>query len=494
MTAIGVSFPAAIDMNSSVIQGCFPNGFRAPVPPRPAPMPQPVAQRATMPRGAVFPPLRPVVPQRQQNQPVIQRFGAGTAMRLPDAMQTAASRSIGHPLQPAVRQMMESLFRTSFADVRVHVGPHVTAIGATSYTQGSNIHFAPGQYGPEHGAGRQRLAYELAHVVQQKAGRVRNPFGSGLAIVQDPRLEAEARQFAQRAAMAPVAQPLKSHATAFAEEHELGLGQVTRESVSGYVGNEGNGIKFRRGLLKAWNWKQAGVNRIPLPESLRPKQSMEFESTFDFSAHDSDADDEMDIESTITKLRLRQITVHRKARKVQMAVLKVDQAIRVLRQAVKRNEISKTLPLGVQIGEHTLELTSPYGNDVYAVPLKTKATGELAWASQMADFSWEKLADNLAEIAPDEIDGIRIRYRILESFQGKNPQDLTSEEAEAIAAIACDFMKGSGGGSYYVAKALKAAKKSTFREMFSGTKPHYRPAASGGRAKVAWRTAKLKEK
>jgi hypothetical protein len=202
MTAIGVSFPAAIDMNSSVIQGCFPNGFRAPVPPRPAPMPPPVAQRATMPRGAVFPPPRPVVPQQQQNQPVIQRFGAGTAMRLPDAMQTAASRSIGQPLQPAVRQMMESLFRTSFADVRVHVGPHVSAIGATSYTQGSNIHFAPGQYAPEHGVGRQKLAYELAHVVQQRAGRARNPFGGGVALVQDARLETEAQQFAHRQASA----------------------------------------------------------------------------------------------------------------------------------------------------------------------------------------------------------------------------------------------------------------------------------------------------
>jgi hypothetical protein len=203
MTAIGVSFPAAIDMNSSVIQGCFPNGFRQPVPLRPGPMPPPVAQRATMQRGAVFPPVRPVVPQRQQNQPVIQRFGAGTAMRLPDAMASAANRSIGQPLQPAVRQMMESLFRTSFADVRVHVGPHVSAIGATSYTQGSNIHFAPGQYDPEHGPGRQRLAYELAHVVQQKSGRVRNPFVGGVAVVHDAGLEAEAQRFARGAAMAP---------------------------------------------------------------------------------------------------------------------------------------------------------------------------------------------------------------------------------------------------------------------------------------------------
>jgi hypothetical protein len=100
--------------------------------------------------------------------------------------------------------MMESLFRTSFADVRVHVGPHVTAIGATSYTQGTNIHFAPGQYAPENGVGRQRLAHELAHVVQQRLGRVRNPFSGGVAVVHDAGLEAEAQRFARGAAMAPL--------------------------------------------------------------------------------------------------------------------------------------------------------------------------------------------------------------------------------------------------------------------------------------------------
>jgi hypothetical protein len=200
MAAIGVSFLPAIAMNSSVIQGCFPNGFRQPAP-RLAPMPPPVAQRATMPRGAAFPPPRTVAPRQQPQQPVVQRFGAGTAMRLPDGMATAANRSIGQPLQPAVRQMMESLFHTSFDDVRVHVGPHVAAIGATSYTQGSNIHFAPGQYTPENGPGRQRLAYELAHVVQQRAGRVHNPFGSGVAIVYDAHLEAEAARVG--AALAP---------------------------------------------------------------------------------------------------------------------------------------------------------------------------------------------------------------------------------------------------------------------------------------------------
>ena len=45
---------------------------------------------------------------------------------------------------------------------------------------------------PETIQGQQLLGHELAHVVQQRAGRARNPLGSGLAVVQDRALEAEA--------------------------------------------------------------------------------------------------------------------------------------------------------------------------------------------------------------------------------------------------------------------------------------------------------------
>jgi len=67
-----------------------------------------------------------------------------------------------------------------------------------AFTHGSNIHFAPGQYDPSSARGQQILGHELAHVVQQRTGRVRNPFGTGLAVVQDPALEAEAEQTSRR--------------------------------------------------------------------------------------------------------------------------------------------------------------------------------------------------------------------------------------------------------------------------------------------------------
>lgn len=113
----------------------------------------------------------------------------------------------GQPLPADVRQRMESALGQRFDQVRVHVGPHVQAVGALAFTQGSNIHFAPGQYNPSTPQGRQMLAHELAHVVQQRSGRVQNPFGSGVAVVQDQRLEAEAERMAQRVTLQSAAQP-----------------------------------------------------------------------------------------------------------------------------------------------------------------------------------------------------------------------------------------------------------------------------------------------
>ena len=84
--------------------------------------------------------------------------------------------------------------------MRVHSGPQASAIGALAFTHGSNLYFAPGLYNPGSLDGRRLLGHELAHVVQQRAGRVRNPFGSDLALVQDDALEADARRMGEQAA------------------------------------------------------------------------------------------------------------------------------------------------------------------------------------------------------------------------------------------------------------------------------------------------------
>jgi len=110
----------------------------------------------------------------------------------------------GFPLPRDVRAKMESALGGDFSDVRVHIGHEATSLGAIAYTWGSNIHFAPGQYNPHTIQGQKLLGHELWHVLQQKAGRVKNPFGGGVAVVQDHALEAEADRMGIKAALTPV--------------------------------------------------------------------------------------------------------------------------------------------------------------------------------------------------------------------------------------------------------------------------------------------------
>lgn len=107
----------------------------------------------------------------------------------------------GLPLPKDVRSKMENAFSADFSDVRVHIGHEASSLGAIAYTWGTNIHFAPGQYNPHTIQGQKLLGHELWHVLQQKQGRVRNPFGGGVAVVQDHALEAEADRMGIMAAM-----------------------------------------------------------------------------------------------------------------------------------------------------------------------------------------------------------------------------------------------------------------------------------------------------
>ena len=122
----------------------------------------------------------------------------GSAVLLSQQMSGFTAGGAGTPMSAEVRQLMEGAFATTFADVRIHVGMNATSIGAAAFTQGTHIYFAPGRYSPSTPHGRELLAHELAHVVQQRSGRVRNPFGKGVAVVHDAALEAEADRLARQ--------------------------------------------------------------------------------------------------------------------------------------------------------------------------------------------------------------------------------------------------------------------------------------------------------
>jgi hypothetical protein len=114
----------------------------------------------------------------------------------------AVSSGSGNSIPGAVRAKMEKSFGTSFGDVNIHTNStQAKSIGALAYTQGSNIHFAPGRYDPQSPAGQSLLGHELTHVVQQRAGRVPKPTQSkALPINADTALEKEADDMGAKAA------------------------------------------------------------------------------------------------------------------------------------------------------------------------------------------------------------------------------------------------------------------------------------------------------
>lgn len=107
----------------------------------------------------------------------------------------------GQALPDATRGKMESFFGRDFSGVRVHEGQQAGALGALAYTEGTNLHFAPGQYQPDSLSGQELIGHELAHVVQQSEGRVSaTTQAKGVALNDSPALEAEADSLGARAA------------------------------------------------------------------------------------------------------------------------------------------------------------------------------------------------------------------------------------------------------------------------------------------------------
>jgi len=89
-------------------------------------------------------------------------------------------------LPDTLKSGVESLSGFSLDDVRVHYNsPKPAGLSALAYTQGTDIHVAPGQ--------ERHLPHEAWHVVQQKQGRVKTTFQmKGIAINDESGLESEA--------------------------------------------------------------------------------------------------------------------------------------------------------------------------------------------------------------------------------------------------------------------------------------------------------------
>jgi hypothetical protein len=121
----------------------------------------------------------PTGPETRQadEEETVRRYSVSDKREMNDQTETriASLSGKGSTLPDPVRGSMERGFGFDFSRVRIHTEPATAetaqALGAQAYTYESNIVFAPGRYSPETGAGRQLLAHELAHVVQQRGNK-----------------------------------------------------------------------------------------------------------------------------------------------------------------------------------------------------------------------------------------------------------------------------------------------------------------------------------
>lgn len=311
-------------------------------------------------------------------------------------------------------------------------------------------------------------------------------------------------QVAQRQPVQGVVQRLRGHAISYAASFSDRLGfpkgagkvkvDLNKESVKTYVDNAGNDREKRLGLLRAWNKGQNKSNAIPTPPDLVPKK-VEMKELEDLSGWNSEAEDEIDISEVISKKRRRNVTIVRgDGRKVKAPVLGMFDVIRLGRQIVKRDKYD-FLPLVAQIGPIQVEYDNPGTKDVYATPLtplKEADTFKRAGASK--DFNFENLTSKLEKEGGEPPQKKRRLQNIFGTFSGDLPSGGVGEaESEAIGAISCDFMKGSSAITFVQEAKTHIEKVGTFAPFFTGSKPLYRPAATGGRRMVSELTRAKRE-
>ncbi|MEH2168450.1 MAG: DUF4157 domain-containing protein [Nostoc sp.] len=109
--------------------------------------------------------------------PLVQRQGGGrtaATSELETSIQQA--RGNGQPLADDIKQPMEQAFGADFASVRVHTDAQSNSLNesiqARAFTTGQDVFFRHGEYSPGSNAGKELLAHELTHVVQQNGSAV----------------------------------------------------------------------------------------------------------------------------------------------------------------------------------------------------------------------------------------------------------------------------------------------------------------------------------
>ncbi|MET0583173.1 MAG: DUF4157 domain-containing protein, partial [Pseudoxanthomonas sp.] len=112
----------------------------------------------------------PAGTKTQSSPRSVQRAPAGPKAPPPVAA-PVASIAGGAPLPASVRGFMEPRFAANFGQVRIHTGEQAArqsaALNAHAFTVGQHVFFGRNQYQPDSPAGKELIAHELTHTIQQ---------------------------------------------------------------------------------------------------------------------------------------------------------------------------------------------------------------------------------------------------------------------------------------------------------------------------------------
>jgi hypothetical protein len=164
----------------------------------------------------------------------------------------------GQPLDHATRAYFEPRFGHDFSAVRVHAEPAAEQsardLSAHAYTLGQDVVFGEGRFAPSTPSGRQLLAHELAHVVQQSGGG--NHRGSSVApmIAREPTAPPMPGALPPSGSPPPMPQaPAKKQTQAPAPQQPAPAKTLARAGVppgtSGLFGNSSPTV-----ALRLWNY------------------------------------------------------------------------------------------------------------------------------------------------------------------------------------------------------------------------------------------------
>ncbi|MGB6300846.1 MAG: DUF4157 domain-containing protein, partial [Rivularia sp. (in: cyanobacteria)] len=114
--------------------------------------------------------------EKVQAKSLVQRKseGDGVAAGADVESSIAEARGGGQAMSDNVRQPMEEAIGADFSGVKIHTDSRSDnlnkSVQAKAFTTGQDIFFRQGEYSPESDGGKELLAHELTHVVQQSGG------------------------------------------------------------------------------------------------------------------------------------------------------------------------------------------------------------------------------------------------------------------------------------------------------------------------------------